>query len=322
VNISGKTIMVIGGAGLVGSHTIDALRETDVSKIIVYDNFKRGKLSNISHSLADKRVRVVDVPADVLRQDTLASELNGVHGVIHLASLWLTYSQQFPRSAVEENVLGAFNVFEACLKAEVEKVVFASSASVYGDAVIKPMTECHPLNNLNIYGATKICMEALATAFHSSYKLPLLGLRYFNIYGPRQDSRGAYNSVVVKLLDSAEQNAPLIIFGDGEQSYDFVSVSDIARANVCGLSSDADFGLFNICTGRATSINELASIIKAATRSRSLVEYRPGTVSLVRDRVGCPIKAKNDIGFEARVSLEEGVTNFASWRRSLGSGAA
>jgi len=315
MDITGKKIAIIGGAGFVGTHTLQALLNEPVGEVIVVDNFKRGKIAKIKSLMADSRVKVVDVPTDIVHLDTLEKSLEGADGVIHLASLWLTYSQQFPRSALEENVLGTFNVFQTCIKLNIEKVVFASSASVYGNAVSKPMTEEHPLNNMNVYGATKICKEAIATAMHHSYGLPIIGLRYFNIYGPGQDSRGAYNSVVVKMLDNAEKNLPLIIHGDGTQSYDFISVHDIARANLCALKAEKKFGMYNVCTGVSTSINTLAEIIRSSVGSESTINYQPDVASFVTDRVGCSKKAEQDLGFRYKTSVEQGMGEFCQWRR-------
>lgn len=315
MDITGKKIAIIGGAGFVGFHTIKALLNEPIKEILVVDNFKRGKRENLKSLLVDSRLKIVDVPVDITHNDALKKSLIGASGVIHLASLWLTYSQEFPHSAIQDNVLGTFNVFQACIDAKVEKLVFSSSASVYGNAINKPMTEEHPLNNTNIYGATKICKEALATALHYSYGLPVIGLRYFNIYGPGQDSRGAYNSVVVKLLDRAEQNKSLIIYGDGNQSYDFVSVHDIAKANLCALKSETDFGMYNVCTGIATSINRLAEIIKIATNSKSKIHYKTEAFSFVTDRVGCVKKAKQDLDFYHLISIEKGIEEFAIWRK-------
>lgn len=314
MKLDGKQIAIIGGAGLVGSHTVEALLRERVAKVLIIDNFKRGKLQNVDQYLSDPRVVVLDLPTDILRFDALTDALKGTDAVLHLASMWLTFSQDFPRSAVEENVIGGFNVFDAAHQLGIQKVVFASSASVYGNAVEKPMTEVHPLNNTTVYGATKVCLEHIATAIHHLRGTSVIGLRYFNIYGPRQDSRGAYNSVVVKFLDSAERNEQITVYGDGSQSYDFISVRDIARANVCALKSDTSFGIFNICTGRSTSVLELANCILATTQSQSVVKCMPEKTSFVTDRVGCTKAAEKHIGFRATISLESGIRDFCDWR--------
>ena len=165
-----------------------------------------------------------------------------------MAALWLLHCHEYPRSAFDVNVQGTFNVLEACVATGVQRLVYSSSASVYGDAVEEPMTENHPHNNENFYGATKIAGEAMARAFHR-YGLPVVGLRYMNVYGPRQDYRGAYIAVIMKMLDAIDRGEPLTIYGDGSQAYDFVYVGDCADANVCAMKADTADRFYNVGTG-------------------------------------------------------------------------
>ena len=155
MDIQGKKLVVIGGAGLIGSHTVDKLLQEDVKEIIIYDNFVRGRVENLSNALKDPRVRIFDVGGDILQTDILEAALEAADGVFHLAALWLLQCHEFPRSAFDVNVRGTFNVMEACVKKGVKRLVYSSSASVYGDAVEEPMTEEHPFNNKNFYGATR-----------------------------------------------------------------------------------------------------------------------------------------------------------------------
>ena len=154
MDIQGKKFVVIGGAGLIGSHTVDLLTKEDVGEVIIYDNFVRGRHENISNALKDPRVRVYDIGGDILQTDILESALKGADGVFHFAALWLLQCNEFPRSAFETNIKGTFNVMDACVKQGVKRLVYSSSASVYGDAIEEPMTEDHPFNNKNFYGAT------------------------------------------------------------------------------------------------------------------------------------------------------------------------
>ncbi len=151
------------------------------------------------------------------------------HGVFHLAALWLLQCHEFPRAAFEVNVGGTFNVLEACHRNRVERLVYSSSASVYGDAVEEPMTESHPFNNKNFYGATKIAGEAMARAFYFRYGLNYVGLRYMNVYGPRQDYKGAYIAVIMKMLDAIDRGEGPTVLGDGTEAFDFVAVRDCAE---------------------------------------------------------------------------------------------
>ena len=201
MDILGKRLVVIGGAGLIGSHTVDQLIKHDVKEIIIYDNFVRGRYENLSEALKDPRVKIYDIGGDILQTDILDSALKGVDGVFHLAALWLLQCHEYPQSAFETNVRGTFNVMNSCVKNGVKRLVYSSSASVYGDAVEEPMTEDHPFNNQNFYGATKICGEAMLRSFYHRYGLDFVGLRYMNLYGPRQDYHGAYIAVIMKMLD-------------------------------------------------------------------------------------------------------------------------
>src|SRR5262245_1804885 len=187
MDLQGKRALVIGGAGLIGSHVTEELTREEVAEIIVYDNFARGHAENLAVALRDPRVRVFELGGDVLHRDVLNAAMRGVDCVFHLAALWLLHCHDYPRSAFEVNVRGTFDVLEACVANGVSRLVYSSSASVYGDAVEEPMTEDHPLNNTNFYGATKVAGEQMCRAFHHRYGLDYVGLRYMNVYGPRQD---------------------------------------------------------------------------------------------------------------------------------------
>src|SRR5205823_11724220 len=183
------------------SHTVDALLHHDIRGIVIYDNFARGTAENLAGALADERVSVFPAGGDINQTDVLRAAVDGADGVFHFAALWLLQCHDYPRAAFDVNVRGTFNVMEACVKAGVKRLVYSSSASVYGDAVTEPMGEDHPFNNKNFYGATKIAGEAMARAFHHRYGLNFAGLRYMIVYGPRQDYRGAYIAVIMEMLD-------------------------------------------------------------------------------------------------------------------------
>ena len=159
MDIRGKKFLVIGGAGLIGSHCVDELVKEDVGEILIYDNFVRGTHDNLAGVLRDPRVKIFDVGGDVSQADILDAAVKGADGIFHFAALWLLQCHEFPRAAFDVNIGGTFNVLEACVKNKVKRLVYSSSASVYGDAVEEPMTENHPFNNKNFYGATKIAGE-------------------------------------------------------------------------------------------------------------------------------------------------------------------
>lgn len=289
MELKGSKIVVVGGAGLIGSHTIDQLVKEDVKEIVIYDNFVRGRAENLNEALRDPRVRVFDIGGDILQTDILEAALEGADGVFHLAALWLLQCHEFPRSAFDTNVRGTFNVMEACVKKGVKRLVYSSSASVYGDAVREPMDEDHPFNNQNFYGATKIAGEAMLRAFHHRYKLDFVGLRYMNVYGPRQDYHGAYIAVIMKMLDAIDRGDSPTILGDGSEAFDFVAVEDCGLANVCAMKAEATDRFYNVGTGKRTSLKELAGMLIELTGCAKPIKYAPRSqATLVRNRIGCP----------------------------------
>jgi UDP-glucose 4-epimerase len=316
VELKGKRIVVIGGAGLIGSHVTEALLREGVGEIVVYDNFVRGTRENLAAALDDPRCSVFEHGGDVMQTDVLRAALAGADGVFHLAALWLLHCQDYPRAAFDVNIRGSFNVFEACVDAHVERLVYSSSASVYGDAVEEPMTEDHPFNFENFYGATKVAGEAMLRALHHRFDLDYAGLRYMNVYGPRQDYRGAYIAVIMKMLDSIDCGDPLVVYGDGTQAYDFVYVGDCAAANVCAMKADTVDGFYNVGTGVRTTIKEVAELLLEITGSEVGIRYEPAGVTFVKNRIGSPARAREELGFEARVPLRQGLTNLIEWRNA------
>jgi len=317
MDIRGKKLVVIGGAGLIGSHTVDLLTKEDVGEIVVYDNFVRGTRENLAEALRDPRVRLFEIGGDICQTDILNAALKGADGVFHFAALWLLQCHEFPRAAFDVNVRGTFNVLEACVANDVKRLVYSSSASVYGDAVEEPMTEDHPFHNKNFYGATKICGEALARAYHHRYGLNYLGLRYMNAYGPRQDYKGAYIAVVMKMLEAIRRCEPITIHGDGSQAYDFVYVRDCAMANICAMKADVTDKFYNVATGRETSIKELAEILVQLTNANTAMRFAKSDIQFVKRRIGATKRAKDDLGFVAETKLEAGLRELISWWRSV-----
>jgi UDP-glucose 4-epimerase len=315
MDIRGKRLVVIGGAGLIGSHTVDLLTREDVGQILIYDNFVRGQRGNLADALKDPRVSIYEAGGDILQTDILNAALKGADGVFHFAALWLLQCHEFPRSAFDVNVRGTFNVLEACVAQNVKRLVFSSSASVYGDAVREPMDEDHPFNNKNLYGATKIAGEALARAYHHRYGLDYVGLRYMNVYGPRQDYQGAYIAVIMKMLDAIDRGDGPTILGDGSEAFDFVAVEDCAHANICAIKAAVLDRYYNVGTGKRTSLTELAALILQLSGSNLPIHYAPrNQATLVLNRIGCPIRAKEDLGFEAKVPLPQGLQRLIAWR--------
>lgn len=317
MDIRGKKFVVIGGAGLIGSHTVDKLLQEDIKEVVIYDNFVRGSRENLTSALRDPRVKIYDVGGDVMQTDILQSAFDGADGVFHLAALWLLQCHEYPRTAFDVNVRGTFNVMEACVAKGIKRLVYSSSASVYGDAVEEPMTESHPFNNQNFYGATKIAGEAMLRAFHHRYGLNFVGLRYMNVYGPRQDYHGAYIAVIMKMLDAIDKGDSPTIMGDGSEAFDFVAVEDCALANVCAMKAETVDTFYNVGTGKRTSLKELAEKLLVLTNFDKEIQYAPRSqATLVRNRIGSPKKAAEEIGFNAQIDLNEGLKRLIQWRAS------
>lgn len=312
MNLRDTRLLLVGGAGLVGSHIVDQLLKEDVREIIIFDNFVRGTRHNLRNALNDPRVRVIE--GDIREREQIRAAVQGVDGVFLLAALWLLHCAEDPRAAIETNVNGSFNVLEACRQAGVQRLVFSSSASVYGNALIEPMPEDHQLNNRTFYGATKVSLEQMLRSYNEMYGLNYVALRYFNIYGPRQDYKNAYVSAIMKILDRIDNQQPPIIFGDGSQSYDFIYVKDVARANVLAMQHTVSDESFNIATGVKTSINALVALLLQITGSNLRPEYKPAGQVFVTDRVGDPTKARKLLGFEPQTSLTQGLAELVEWR--------
>ena len=205
----------------------------------------------------DPRVTVVE--GSITDRAAARARRGGAAGVFHLAALWLFECVHQPQVGGRRECRGHVQRVEACHRAGVRKIVYSSSASVYGDAAFTPMTEDHPFNNRTMYGATKIAGEQFLRAFYEQHRLDYVGLRYMNVYGPRMDYQGAYVSVIMKVLDRIGQNLAPVIFGDGSQAYDFVHVTDVARANVLAMTSDRADVFYNVGMGVKTTINELVA---------------------------------------------------------------
>jgi UDP-glucose 4-epimerase len=320
MNLSGSKILVVGGSGFIGSHVVAELLKNDVAEVVIYDNFARGKRDYVSPYLKDPRCKFFLDGADIRDTDILDSAMRGCDYVFHLAAMWLLHCKDYPRTAFTVNIEGTFNVLEACVRNKVKRLVYSSSASVYGDAVQVPMTEEHPFMNRNFYGASKIAGEAMCRAFHDRYGLDYVGLRYMNVYGPHQDQTAAYTGVIPIMLNKIDANEPPVINGDGSQAYDFIYVEDVARCNVLACQSQATDQFYNVGSGVQTSIRELCNLILELKQSKLQVTYKPYSADdarrLVQNRIGCPVKAQKDLGFTYQYDLRSGLQRLIDWRLS------
>ena len=242
---------------------------------------------------------------------------SGMDAVIHMAAIRITACAAEPREAMEVMCDGTYNVIEAAQKCDVQKVLAASSASVYGMADTFPTTEeHHPYNNRTWYGASKVMLEGLLRSFNDMYGLNYVSTRYFNVYGPRMDIHGKYTEVLVRWMQRIAEGVPPLILGDGKTSMDFINIEDLARANVLALKSDATDEVFNIASGVETSLNELAAaLMKVMGADPAMVpEYGPErSVNAVARRLADTSKAERMLGFKAEIDLEEGLRRLVSW---------
>ena len=322
MKLQDAVVLVTGGSGFIGSFVVKELLKHPVKKVVIYDNFTRGKKGNIDEQLKDPRCEIFPYGGDIRDIDILNKAFEGVDYVFHLAAMWLLHCKDFPRTAFEVNTTGTFNILEACVNNGIKKLIYSSSASVYGDALEVPMTEDHPFNNKNFYGSTKISSEAMCTAFNDRYGLEVIGLRYMNVYGPGQDQHAAYSGVVPIMLNKIEANETPAINGDGSQAYDFIYVEDVAKSNINALESDVQVGFYNVGTEVQTSIKELCDTILELKKSDLKVTYVPYSADdarqFVQNRIGSRKKAEEEIGFKYSYDLKSGLQKLIDWRIKKG----
>ncbi|WP_085963474.1 NAD-dependent epimerase/dehydratase family protein [Bradyrhizobium sp. STM 3809] len=315
--MDGARILVTGGCGLIGSTTIDLLlREHKPEQILIFDNLSRGTTRNVTEALKDPRVKLIE--GDIRDVPAVHRITQGMDAVIHMATLRITACAAEPREALGVMCDGSFNVLEAAQAAGVQKVVTASTASIYGLADVFPTREDHhPYNNRTWYGASKIMLEGLLRSFNDMYGLPYVVLRYFNVYGPRMDTHGKYTEVLIRWMDRIANGQPPLILGDGSTTMDFVYIEDVARANVLALRSDISDEAFNVASGTETSLNELAATLLEVMNSDLKPEYGPERkVNPVSRRLADISKAENLLGFRAEVDLREGLERLVTWWRA------
>jgi UDP-glucose 4-epimerase len=317
VDLKGKRVLVTGGAGFIGSHIVDLLCNEGCSEIVVLDNMVRGRPENLIRARANGNVRLVH--GDVRDGKLMASLVNATDIVFHQAALRITHCAAEPRLAMEVMVQSTFDLLELCVKHEVEKVVAASSASIYGMADQFPTTERqHPYNNRTLYGAAKAFNEGLLRTFNDMYGLKYVAFRYFNVYGDRMDIHGRYTEVLIRWMERLEAGQTPIIFGDGRQTMDFVHVRDVARANILGAKAEVNDEVFNIASGTETSLAQLAhSLTLVMARNGLRPEFAPErSVNPVPRRLASTAKAERMLGFRASVTLEEGLRDLVDWWRA------
>jgi UDP-glucose 4-epimerase len=314
-SLKGSTVLVTGGAGHIGSHIVDAVLAEGASNVVIYDSFAEGNMRNVQLALATGRAGVVS--RDIRDYDDLAAAMKGCDFVFHTASIMLLEARDRNLKAIEVNVLGTFNVLQAAVKAGVQKVIFSSTGSVYGEPIYIPMDEDHPYNNETMYGATKIGGEQFCRNFHREHKLAFAALRYFNVYGARQHIKGAYAQIVPRWYDLMSSGQPITIFGDGSQTMDMTFVEDVARANILAAKNDCTADFLNVGTGVSTSVRQVFEYMKDLLGYEGEPTYIERDVNLVKRRQCSTEKAERVLGFKAQVTVPVGLKKYVQWRQQL-----
>ncbi|ULA58183.1 MAG: UDP-glucose 4-epimerase [Nitrospira sp.] len=317
MKIKNHRFLITGGAGLMGSHITDRLLAKGASEIILLDNFVRGSMHNIESALKDRRVRLVK--GDIRDLDLLRELATGVDGVFHMAALRITACADNPREAMEVMLVGTHNVLQTVAEQKVGRLVYASSASVYGLADVFPTSENHhAFNNRTLYGTAKMAGEGMARSFADMYGIQYVALRYFNVYGPRMDIHGRYTEVLVRWLDRIGAGEPPLIFGDGSQTMDLVYIDDVTDANIIAMESEITDEVFNVASGTETSLLGLLTAVLNVTGSALKPEFLPArSVNPVPRRLADTKKAEDLLGFKAKVSVEEGLRRLIAWRKDV-----
>jgi len=307
-------VFLTGGAGFVGSYIVEMLLEDDkIEKITILDNLLRGSHRNMASFIDNPRVNFVE--GDIKDEALLEKCISESEYVFHLAAYRINRCAADPEDAFEVMTKGTFNVVNMCKKHNIKKLIYSSSASVYGLAQNFPTPETdNPYDNQTFYGAAKLWGEALLRSYHHMFGLNYVGFRYFNVYGPRMDTEGKYTEVMIKWLDCIKNGTAPKIFGDGSTSMDFVHVKDIAGANVAAFYSDVTNEVFNVGCQRETSLKELLELILKVNESERKPEFHPdNTINPVGKRIADISKLKDLLNYDPKISLEEGLKELSDW---------
>lgn len=311
--IKNSSILVTGGAGFIGSYVVEELLQYEPAKILILDNLIRGSFDNMSSFLHNPVVEFVE--GDIRDYAIVEQCMEGIDYVFHMAALRINACAANPREGFEVMLGATFNLAELCVKYKVKKVIYSSSASVYGLAQRFPTPETdNPYDNQTFYGGAKLWGEQLFRSFKFMYGLDYVALRYFNVYGARMDTDGKYTEVMIRWLDCVRDNKAPLIYGDGSTTMDFVYVRDVAKANVAALLSEVTDQAFNVGNCKETSLKELLEALLKVNNSSLVPEYREeNTVNPVSRRLADNSKIRELLHFEPTISLEDGLAELSKW---------
>jgi UDP-glucose 4-epimerase len=300
--------LVTGGCGFIGSHLVEALiNEEGFEEVVVLDTLNKGKAESIKYLIDKGKVKLIE--GDIRCRDIVDEAMKGVDYAFHTAAIHILQSSKSPDECIDIDIKGSYNVFYSALQHGVKRVIFSSSSSVYGDPRKLPMKEEDQLYPAEPYGAAKLYCEHLLAHLQNK-GLKWNALRYYNVYGERQAAHAYYTTVVTHFIKRIMNDEPPIIDGKGDQSMDFTHVSDVVRANIAAMKSEAVNEAFNVGTGVSTSIAQLAAIIIKALGKDIKPTFREREV-LVTRRQACTEKAEKLLRFKSKVSVEEGLTKVA-----------
>ena len=312
--IKDAVIFVTGGAGFIGSYVIEELlSQHEPKKIIILDNLIRGSFENMKGFIKDPRVEFIE--GDIRNNDLLEKCVAQSDYVFHMAALRINACAASPQDGFEVMLQATFSLANLCVKHKIKKVIYSSTASVYGLAQHFPTPETdNPYNNQTFYGGAKVWGEQLFRSYKFMYGLDYVALRYFNVYGQRMDTDGKYTEVMIKWLDCVRDSKEPAIFGDGSDSMDFVHVKDIAHANVLALLSDISDEAFNVGDQVETSLKELLdALLKVNNCSLKPIHKEANSINPVSRRLADISKATSLLGYRPSVSLEQGLTELSEW---------
>ena len=306
MNLDNKKIVVVGGAGLIGSHTVDKLLNENVKEIIIYDNMTRGSEDNLREALQDNRVKIYDVGGDILQTDILHSAFKKADAVFHFAALWLLQCHEYPRAAFEVNIKGTFNVMEACVDQGIKRLIYSSSASVYGDAEYEPMDESHPLKPTTSYASGKAAADIALFSWVKMFDLDSFIIRPFNNYGPRQNYKGYLAGIIPITAWRICNGLAPEIHGSGDQTRDFIYVKDTIDAvlKLYPLLKPAES--INVSTDGQISMNKVIQKIIKFFKYDGEVLKKPSRSSDVMTHNACNKKIKDYIQYNL-TDFDEGL---------------
>lgn len=315
--ISGATILVTGGAGFVGSYVVEELLLHQPKKVRILDNLIRGSYQNMQSFIENPAVEFIE--GDIRDEDLLEKCVEGCDYVFHMAALRINACAANQQDGFDVMLKATFNVAEFCKKHQIKKVIYSSSASVYGLAQHFPTPETdNPYNNQTFYGAAKMWGEQLFRSYKFMHNLDYVALRYFNVYGERMDTDGKYTEVMIKWLDCIRDNKQPAIFGDGTDTMDFVHVKDVAHSNILALQADVSDEVFNVGVQVETSLKQLLeTLLKVNNCKLEPVFKAANAINPVKKRIADLSKIKKDLGYQPSINLEQGLKALSNWYFNL-----